>query len=533
MLRLIDLDGTALSVDEAARAYDAYQVAEGEVPETWRGDLAAAATSYLFRIFGDTETVARIFPALAGVGLVGALALTRPFIGPMAALVTAALVTFSPLFVLAARSVSEVAVGPIVCVLIVASLFAYLRNPRTAVAFALFVFLALAPLTDAIAVLVLMVVPVFLALEALVFKNRALGDSFRAFRSSPVQWASAVLVIAAAAQLGVTHFGTSLEGDLPGVQSWTEMFGSSSGSKPGEYFIGIALAYEWPILLLGASAFVHLVWKAATRRALEPIDRFLLLWTAAAAITLAFVTDREAEQLLLLLLPLSLLGGRFVAELVSTMRGELLSNAWLSAAALILFIGGAALLMTQWASGNASTAEEAVLVAILPACLLVLAVTFLRSRAEGVATTLIAFGVVAAAFVTHTSLAVAFGDGTEFAVDQRLTARAEELRTTLDRLSEERDSTVVVDREFVGELGWTLRNSRVGFGIPTADDSILVSVPELGPPGFAGLPDIWRVSEGWYPDDLLALRPMWRWFLYREPFGETDFSEVRIYVRTI
>ena len=63
--------------------------------------------------------------------------------------------------------------------------------------------------------------------------------------------------------------------------------------------------------------------------------------------------------------------------------------------------------------------------------------------------------------------------------------------------------------------------------------SILVTRPDAAPPGFAGLEDVWRVAEGWYPDDVLAPRRMWRWLLYREPFGSVEFVEVRIYVRTI
>ena len=41
------------------------------------------------------------------------------------------------------------------------------------------------------------------------------------------------------------------------------------------------------------------------------------------------------------------------------------------------------------------------------------------------------------------------------------------------------------------------------------------------------------VAEGWYPDDVLAPRRMWCWLLYRKPFGPVEFTEVRIYVRTI
>ena len=128
---------------------------------------------------------------------------------------------------------------------------------------------------------------------------------------------------------------------------------------------------------------------------------------------------------------------------------------------------------------------------------------------------------------------MAFGDGTEFAVDARLTPGAEQLRRTLDRLSAERNTEVVLDADLMDELGWTLRDSRVVFGGEPGDASILVTRPDAAPAGFAGLEDVWRVAEAWYPDDVLAPRRMWRWLLHREPFGPVEFTDVRIYVRTI
>ena len=73
--------------------------------------------------------------------------------------------TFSPLFVLHSRMTTEYGIGPLVSVIIVVSLFEYLRNPRTAAAFPLVVSLALALLTDAFAVLAVLAVLVFVLLE--------------------------------------------------------------------------------------------------------------------------------------------------------------------------------------------------------------------------------------------------------------------------------------------------------------------------------------------------------------------------------
>src|SRR3990172_3646585 len=74
-LRLARLDALPLTFEESARAFDALRVSHNAVPDGWRGDLAGALTSYLFRALGDTDLVARLVPALAGALMVGAGAL--------------------------------------------------------------------------------------------------------------------------------------------------------------------------------------------------------------------------------------------------------------------------------------------------------------------------------------------------------------------------------------------------------------------------------------------------------------------------
>ena len=532
LLRLADLDRLPFSVDEAARSLDALRVADGDVPETWRGDLGATATSHAFRIFGETELVARLIPALAGLSLIAALWWMRPYIGRTGALVAAILVAFSPLFVFHSRMTTEYGIGPLISVIIVVSLFSYLRNPRIAAAFPLIVALALALLADAPAVLAVLAVLVFVLLETMVFRNRDLAVAGRAFRSSPLQWVSALLVVAACVQLGVTRFGTSLDAGLPGLELLGDMFDSPRESQAAEFHLALLLGYDWPLFLAGAAGFAVLAIRFVRRRSLTAFERFLLLWALTGAFALALGTPGEAGQLLVLLLPLAVLAGRAAQEVTGVLDWDVARRWWPAAAGLAAVVAIAALLMTEWSSGNASTGERAILAATPLTCPVLLAVATIRSRAA-TAMVLPAGIIVAAAFLAHSSLAVAFGDGTEFAVDARLTPRAVELRRTLDRLSAERNTEVVLDADLIDELGWTLRNSRAVFSGDAATASILVSRPNAAPAGFAGLQDVWRVTEGWYPDDVLAPRRMWRWLLYREPFGPIDFVDVRIYVRTI
>ena len=534
-LRLVHLGASPLTVDEGLRAFDATRVAGGEVPPTWRGDLAEAATSYLFRIFGETELLARLIPALAGVAVVTLLWSARPYAGRVGALVAAGLLAFSPLLIIYSRSAREFSLGSLVAMLIMMSLFGYLRDPRAARAFPLIVGLALAPLTDAVAILAALAALLFLALEAIFLANVEVRQAWQAFKRSPLQWLTALLIIAAALQFGVTRFGTSLEGlDLPGLRLFWEMFKMPRDSRSSEYHLALLLAYDWPILLGGTMgcAFVGLkFWRR--RRETTAFELFLLIWTLAAALMLVFTTRREAGQLLMLLLPLALLAGGLAEEIVEGVDWAATSRWWLIATVIAALASGAALLMTKWSSGSADAAERLTLLGSVVLAVALVALVLVKKPGRAMPVVAVVAALAAALFLAHSSLAVAFSNGTEFAVDLRLTPRAEQLRETVDKLARERGGTIVVDADLADELAWTLRDSQVVFGGPTNRASAVVSRPDANPAGFVAREDIWRVAEGWYPDEVLAPRRIWRWLLYREPYSDVNAVDVRIFVRTI
>ena len=124
-LRFVSIDRLPFSEAESARAFAAWAVSEGSVPDGWPGDVTAALTSHLFRIFGSSETVARIIPAVAGSALVASFWFAGRYVGRGVALLAAALIALSPLAVYTSRSAFSFALGGFLSMAMVLSLLAY------------------------------------------------------------------------------------------------------------------------------------------------------------------------------------------------------------------------------------------------------------------------------------------------------------------------------------------------------------------------------------------------------------------------
>ena len=110
-IRLLLLDGWALDGDEAARAYAAWvlfrgqpPVAGGSIPDA--GALLLLLEGIGFFLFGTSDVIARLVPALAGMAIVALPLGLRRWVGGPAALGMVALAAISPTLVYASRVVS-------------------------------------------------------------------------------------------------------------------------------------------------------------------------------------------------------------------------------------------------------------------------------------------------------------------------------------------------------------------------------------------------------------------------------------------
>lgn len=532
-LRLARLDALPLTLDESARAFDALRVSQNSVPESWNGDLAAALTSYLFRIFGDSEFVARAVPAVAGSLMVAAVWLCGRGLGRVGALVAGALLALSPLALLLSRSAVAFSLGGLLAVAMTAALFSYLREPRALTAFLLAVAFALAPSTDAVATTAAIAVVAFLFLEPVLSEGSTVARAWGVFRRSPSHWLSVVLVLAAALELGLTHFGTSIDRlGLAGVTQWSEMFALPRDSREPGYQVALLLAYDWPILLAGGIAAIVFVWRLMRRgaAALTPSQRFVLLWAALATLVVALATQREAGQLLILILPFALLAGLLADDLLPALDWSVLRRWWPAGAIIVALLAYAAVITTEWSEAGISGAERFYLVLALGSAvtLLVTSYSLLERRAAVIGVAVV--GVLAFAFLAHTALSLTGDDdAAEFAVDIRTGDRIGQFRETVGQLVASRAGPVLIDPGLREPLAWYLRDLAVTFARPGEEASAVVVLAGQEVEGFTSLGEAWRLGEGWYPADLEPL-PLWRWLVYRESYGNLDGVDAQILV---
>ena len=533
-LRLARLDALPLTFDESTRAFDALRVSQDAVPEGWSGDLTAALTSYLFRVFGESEFVARLVPAVAGSAMVAAVWLGGRALGRTGALAAGALLAFSPLALLVSRSALPFSAGGLLAVVMAVALLSYLREPRAPAAFLFAVSFGLAPSADAVGTTAAIAVVAFLLLEPVLSRESEVARAWGVFRRSPSHWLSVGLVLIGAVELGITHFGTFVDGLEPaGLAQWRDMFALPRDGRPPEYQLLLLLTYDWPVVLFGGTAagvFARRLRRGV--RALTSPQWFVLLWTAVAALAVALATQREAGQLLMLLPPLALLAGLLAEQLVPALDWAVLRRWWPVAAAALALLAYAALLTTEWSHPDfdITGTERFYLVLAVggAAALLVTSFSILGRHAAAVSVTVAV--VLAFAFLIHTDLALTSDDeAVEFAVDVRTTGRVEQFRETVEQLAASRAGPVLVDPSLREPLAWELRDLAVTFAPPAEDVGAVVVPGGREVEGFTPLAEPWRLGEGWYPPDLDPLR-LWRWLVYREPYGNLDGVDAQILV---
>ncbi len=338
LLRILKLDVYLLGDSEGGWAYDGWSIFNGR-PVLGGGGLPEVApflqlaNAVSFALFGVTDATARIAAAMLGFGVVVLVFALRPFVSRSHLAAMAMLAAISPTLVFASRTIDPA---------ISAAFFAFLTlvcllragiasGPVTQAGWALGVGLGLAGLlgsgVDGITAALSLGIGVFIA--AVTDPSGERGRERGAVRAGVAAFG------VSATNIGITLVGlavalvllfsrlltdlTALEGLLTTFTEWGRMMMSRASSLPPSY-------YFWVLLLYELLAVVFALFAAISRRPAQDVrpERRQALnpmlfggWFFAALVLHSFASGRETYQAVLVALPLVLLGGLGLGDVIA------------------------------------------------------------------------------------------------------------------------------------------------------------------------------------------------------------------------
>lgn len=467
-LRLTQLNGWALSPGEAERAYAAWELFHGAAGP---GGAALPETAPLFLLlqalalflFGATDVIVRLVPALAGFGIVALLIALRPVVGRPAALGMAALAAFSPALVYASR----VATPEIVIAFLALALVVLLARTGAAAAdgaagtgrFALLIGVTLGALvaSGAAALTVLVTLLVGLGLGVLLNPESSLARGAVSLARAP----GALLTLAggfvATVLVLFTRFFTdplAIAGVGRTLADWADLLFGGAAQVPVQFFLFELLLYEPLAVLMAVVAALGLATPGLRQGGGAAVGG----WFVAALLVWSFSAGRTADHAVLVALPLVLVGGAALGETLARIDwhhlwrgpGGILALVLLGLLTALFAVG---ILITHPAQGL--TGAGATLPAVAVATLVVVPLAYAAwllvraERAEGqpeqpALILLLVIAVLLAGFTFRSAVMLSLfrGDtGTELLAQRTASGAILPTVQRLERLS--RDATVV------------------------------------------------------------------------------------------
>ena len=580
-LRLAALDVFALSGAEAERSYDAYALYRGQ-PLAAGDSLDATAPLFLLLqsmmlfLFGATDATARLAPALLGLALLPLALALRPFVGRSAALGMAGMIAVSPTLVFASRTADpEIGVACFALLLVVAVLRAGLpgRGAGSARTWAAVAGIAVAAMLasgpTAITVLIGLAVG---AVAALAFDRSAASPSadaaaadgvepeavvrpaepthgaepiapdqpspggavqagLRALTGTPGALLAAAIGFLATTLALFTRFFSDLDavsGFAETFADWGRLLATAPSPTPTQFFLLSVLLYEFlaVVFAIVASANSADAAEHAEDGAGGVSWAFFAAWFGATLLLFAFSSGRAPQHAVHVALPLVLLGGMGVGNLLGAVdwrdvlrgAGGLLYLAILGAVVGLIGVGILANRIDTAVSPNEARLQVALVALVVVGGLVAFAVSLSRAEAAegrsaqpGRIALLVALTLLGLVTVRSTMTLNFYNvdNGTELLAQGTPTGSVKPLVSRLQRLSRD----VSVDRSSVrdpfGTYGMTVAlDERVEwpFRWYLRDFTDVFVAPEGTAPGVAAevaiAPDDVGMAEvGYTPED--------------------------------
>ncbi len=328
-LRFTQLDTYVLTQREGEWAYDAWSLYTGK-PMPAGQELPLVSPLYLllqsgmFFLFGVTDAIARSLSVIAGLGIVALTFAFRPVLPRTTVIGMALMTAIAPTVVFASRTIDPAILIAFFALLAVASVLRAGQTAGRAVTYWAGLFGAsigamLAAGPEGISATI--AIGVALAVAAMTDGHdgpvtrgvKAIGGSASALTSA----LSAFIVISLLVFTRLLSNASAIEGFLTTFSDWGRMMATQTSTTPTQFFFYAALLYEFM-----AVAFAIVALFTASRpdesdshaHALQPT--LFLVWFLVALVLQSLASGRQADQTVLVTLPLVLLGGIGLGRLI-------------------------------------------------------------------------------------------------------------------------------------------------------------------------------------------------------------------------
>ncbi len=313
-LRLARLDLYPLTNHEAEHALAASSLAESPSDSPAHRVL----TSLAFSLSGESDSAARLAPAIAGVALVLTPVLLRRQIGRGPAFLCALLLAISPILWTASRTAD----GTAIAALGVTAAFFLLVRGRIEWSGA---FLGLALVSGPAALTGLTSLGAGAGVFAILRWSRSkTGADLASPIPKSLDWRRGLVaggLVALIVATGAGIFPDSLQGFFGGLGRWVNGWFQGSGIALVTLIV-MLLAYE-PLVTLAGS--IGVAGRLRTRNALEA---FFASWAAGAVLVLILYRGRQPADIVWMVIPLTVLAALVISELLEKISQP--ENAWLA-----------------------------------------------------------------------------------------------------------------------------------------------------------------------------------------------------------
>jgi uncharacterized protein (TIGR03663 family) len=551
-LRLYKLGGRPMQAHEAAQALAAWRFTQGLSQGSALGQhspLLFTTNLVLFALFGASDFLARLVPALSGALLVILPYFLRQRLGRMGALAASFLLALSPSALFFSGYLGGQIVVAACALAITCGLFGYLEQRRPKYLYLVAAALGLALSAGAGAYTFVFVVVTFALVLALA--NRFSGPSEHWQRISDAWWAvrgqkgllrdSATLFVLIFV-LVCTGFLLRFSGLQDGIDlfpAWLSAFQPRVGGHPWYYHLQLLVVYESLILVFGLAGVVYLL------RRRDILSLFLTYWSAVAFLVYAVASGREPGDVLLIVLPLALLAGAFIGRLLDELAAK---ASWMWEGLFVALACPVVVHLSLELGGYASRGGRDYLFLALAATFILIGLLVLYWVSFGSEPTLRAGGLLLLLTLTFLTVSISCNlnyrrgsDPREIIVDSPTSHGLFDLLKTLEVVSsrksgDPRTIAVTVHQGAGPALAWYLRDfDNVEFVAqlsPSVDTPVVIAPAEEQEPtlGAQYSGQDFVLASSWKPQGLSGPALM-RWLFYRRAPTPVQTDNVILWVK--